>query len=98
MNQLIKELRTPKATLFLYEGNLVKVLTHENQVLDVDDMRVIQEARRKLVKDNPYVIMSVTEPFAGITREAREFGFRKEVIGERLALAVVVRTLAHRIL
>lgn len=98
MANYLKKIKTPKATLYLYENTLVKVVTHENQVLDVEDMKEIQAARRKLVDGKPYLIYSVTESFASITPEARLFGTQKEVIDERLALAIVVKTLTHRII
>ena len=97
--KLIKESRTPKATLYLYERNLVKVITHAHQVLELEDMMIIQEARRNLVgKDTAYVILSMQGEQASITKEAREFASQKAEVGNRLALAIVVKSLAHRII
>lgn len=99
MDKYIKISKTPKATLYLYEKNLVKVVTHAHQVLETEDMQFIQEARRKLIgKDTPYVILSIQEDGASITKDAREFASQKAEVNNRLALAIVAKSLAHRII
>ena len=92
------EIRLAQATLYRLEYNIIKIVVHEGAVFDVNDMDEVIQARKKMVGDEQYSILTVPEKFSSITAEGRNYASKQEHIKNRVALAIVVHNLAHRIM
>ncbi len=98
VKETLSEIRLAKASLQLLPGNVVRIEVYKDAHIELEDIRQIQEAREKMVGNAPYSILNIAGKYSNITTEAREYAVRKEVIRNRVALAIVISSLAQRII
>jgi hypothetical protein len=94
----MNRITTPKAEVILDDHFSVRIYIHENASLEKSDLVAINDAKNKLVGGNRYTVLFVPGKFASITPEARDFSASQEVYRNAIAKAIVVRTIAHRLI
>lgn len=94
----MNRISTPKAVIILGEHFSVRIHINEDAVLDKADMLEINEAKFRLVGENRYTVLFVPGKFASISPEAREISSSAEVYRNAIAKAIIVSTVAHRLI
>lgn len=80
------------------ENNIIYVYVKKDADIDVEQILQIRETNEKLANGNNYVVLFEIAEFAFISKEAREYGGENELGELRKAMAIVVKSMAHRIL
>lgn len=78
--------------------NIIHVHVKHNADIDVDEIKEVRETNETLADGKPYVVLFEIAEFAFISKEAREYGGENELGELRKAMAIVVKSMAHRIL
>lgn len=95
MNETAIEIE--KATVAFEEGDVV-IRIKPDAELDLRDLKAINSAKNELVGDGFYTVLFIPHDFASIDDDARRFSATKEVYHNAIAKAIVVRTLATRLI
>lgn len=93
----MKEIITPTAKLS-FDGKVLVTALQDNIELEKQDVVDNFLASQKLTQGNPYLSLVITAPYTTITKEAREAANRPEYYAHTIAQALVVKTLATRIM
>lgn len=80
------------------ENNIIYVYVKKDADIDVEQILQIRETNEKLANGNNYVVLFEIAEFAFISKEAREYGGENELGELRKAMAIVVKSMAHRLL
>lgn len=86
-----------KAIVAFEEENVV-IRIKPDAELDLSDLKAINSAKNDLVGDDFYTVLFIPHDFASIDNDARRFSATKEVYHNAIAKAIVVRTLATRLI
>lgn len=80
------------------ENNIIYVHVNNDAEIDVEQILQIRETNEKLANGVNYVVLFEIAEFAFISKEAREYGGENELGELRKAMAIVVKSMAHRLL
>lgn len=81
-----------------FDGKVLLTEIIDNMELEKEDVLENFEASQKLTKGKPYISLVITAPFTNITKEAREATNQAHYYEHTIAQALVVKTLAQRIM
>ena len=87
-----------KADVFLEKENMVHIRIHPKVHLDREDMLEINTTKFKMVGEKKYTVLFVPGKQATISKEAREISSFPVITRNAIAKAIVVKTLAHRLI
>lgn len=88
---------TEKA-FFEYDGEIVlRICIKEDAVLEIDDIKEMDDAGNDLVKGEPHVVLVIPGKRTSATHDAMKYAARKDK-GGRLAEASVIKSLSTRLL
>ena len=93
-----EQIDTGKAFVCLTKEGHVLIQIHEDQEIDINDIKAINAAKFNLVKEEPYTVIFVTPVIGDITHQARLYSASKEVNKNAIAKAIVSNSLAGRII
>jgi hypothetical protein len=94
----VTKIKTSKAEVCLLRDNLVKITVNDNVHLEAEDVIEINRAKRALVKGTRHTVLLLSGKFTSISKEAREISAYKAVSENRIAKAIVINSLAQRII
>lgn len=95
---IISVVGTLKSTIYLLEGDIVKIVPHENIEMDVKDLEDIQKIKFEMVGERRYAVMFVTPSMGVMTKEGRIFASGPLVNRNAVAKAVVIKNLGMRMM
>lgn len=79
-------------------GNgIIENIIKENVAVEYDDVLKIKQVNQSLAKGKKYALLVSSEPFATITKEARELSASKEFANTTLAKAILIESLGQRL-
>jgi hypothetical protein len=87
-----------KADVILDDNYLVRIHIKENSDIETEDIERIQVAKRKLIGQNPHLVIFVPPKFGNISKEARELSASKEVCRNAIAKAIIVKTVSAKLI
>ena len=87
-----------KADVTLVKDRMVKITIHDKAHLDREDMLEINTTKFKIVGEEKYAVLFVPGKQATISKDAREVSSRPVITKNAIAKAIVVKTLAHRLI
>lgn len=96
--EVLEEVELKNVTVSLLENNIIKLKIKEHSLIDVDDIKEMQVAKRNLIGDKKHTILFVTPRLGSMTREARDYSASPEVNLNAIAKAVVLNGLTMRII
>ena len=96
--EILKEIELKSVIVYLLEGNLLRIVVKEKSVIDVDEVKEIQKAKRALVGDQKHTVIFITPQWGSMTKEARDYSALPEISVNALGKAVVLNGLATRII
>jgi hypothetical protein len=96
--EIINSVELKHSVISLMAGNLIKIKVKDHSILDVEDIKEIQKAKRELIGDQKHTVLFVTPRYGSITKEAREFSASHEANENAEAKAIVMNGLAMRII
>ncbi len=96
--KVLKDIKLKHVIIYLLEGNILKIVVKEKSVIDVDDVKEIQKAKRALIGDQKHTVLFITPQWGSMTKEARDYSALPEVSANALGKAVVLNGLAIRII
>lgn len=92
-----RSVETEKA-IFEYDGEIVlRIHVKEDAVLEIDDIKEMDEAGYELVEGKPHVILVIPGKRSSATHDAMKYAAKKEKQG-RIAEASVIASLSTRLL
>lgn len=80
------------------ENNIIYVHVNNDADIDVEQVSQIRETNEKLANGTNYVVLFEIAEFAFVSKEAREYGGENKLGELRKAMAIVVKSMAHRLL
>lgn len=80
------------------EESIIENVFLEGSNIIEDDVYLLKEINQEMANGNPYVVLVVPEPFAQISREARELIASNKLGNNTIAKAIIVKTLAHKLI
>lgn len=80
------------------EHNIIYVHVYENADMDVTDIVDVRISNEILAEGKEYFVLFDIGTYALISKEAREFGAKQEFGELRKAMAIIVKSLSHRLL
>ncbi len=93
-----KVIKLKSLTITLIEDNIIRVQVDEHCVVDLDEVKEVQKAKRALIGNQRHSVLFITPKFGTMTKEARELSATKEVNMYAMGKAIVLNGLAMRIL
>ena len=96
--QVIEQIKLKNMTVSLLDQNVVRIGVKEDTVLEVSDIKEIQEAKRKMIGDAKHTVLLVSPKYGSATREARDYSASPEVNENAIAKAVVLNGFVMRII
>ena len=95
----MKKITTSKAEIVLLKEGFVRINIADGVHLEEEDTRAIHEAKLRLIKPgDKHVVLLDSGKFSTISKEARELSARAEITDNRLAKAMVVHSLAQKLI
>lgn len=92
-----QERRTAKATIRLIEPNILENVIHDDVTIDTNDLLEIKEINKSFTEGKPYVVLVDSGLTSSITKEGRELSASKEFQQRTKAKAILIRSLAQRL-
>lgn len=96
--EILKVMNTPKSTVTLLKGDVVRIAPFENVEFDVKDLEDVQKVKYSMVSDRKYAVLFITPSMGVMTKEARAFASGPLVNKNAVAKAVVIRNLGMRMM
>src|ERR1700748_3037493 len=94
----MKSIEAKTAIYSMLEPDILFVEMKEDAVVDVAEVKENYEAAMKMTNGNRYASLVDARAFATITIEAREYSARPEIYTNVIAQAIVITSLANRLL
>jgi hypothetical protein len=95
----LNKISTAKADVVLVTAEFVRISIYDNVHLEREDVKEIHEAKLALLeKGKKHVVLMIAGKYATISREARDLSAEPEITENRMAKAMVVRSLAQKII
>ena len=94
----MQKIQTKTATLSMFEKDVLLVVMKEDAVVSFDEAKENYEAAMQLTSGGKYVVLVDARAEATTTEEGREFSTRKETYKNVIAQAIVIQSLASRLL
>lgn len=95
----MKKIITSKAEIVLLKEGFVRINIADGVHLEVEDSLAIHEAKLKLLPPGgKHVVLVDSGKFSTISKEAREFSAKDEISDNRIAKALVVHSLAQKLI
>ena len=92
-----KSLELENAVVSLIDNSIIKIHIKEHAVIEVEDIKKFQEAKKALLDNPVHYVLFVTPKTGTLTKEAREFSATPEANLNAKAKAIVVANLGMRI-
>lgn len=96
--EVLKQVELQKLTICLLPDNMIKMIIKEQSVIDLNDVKEIQNIKRELVGEEEHTVLFITPKMGTMTREARDYSSSQEVTKNALGKAIVLNGLAIRII
>lgn len=96
--EVIEQIELKNATVSLLDRNVIRIKVKEGNLIDIDDVKEIQVAKRKLIGDLKHTVLLISPKHGSATREARDYSASSEVNLNAIAKAVVLNGLVMRII
>jgi hypothetical protein len=96
--EILQVRSTPKSTVYLLKGDVVRIAPFENVEFDVSDLQDVQKVKFELVGDRKYAVMFITPAMGVMTKEGRAFASGPFVNKNAVAKAVVIKNLGMRMM
>lgn len=96
--KIINSIDLGKAIVSLLDKDIIEIKITEHALIEEEEIKKFQEAKRTLVGNLPHYILFITPKVGIITKEAREAAAAPEANVNALAKAVVFSNLGMRIL
>ncbi|UKN00291.1 hypothetical protein K6119_11150 [Paracrocinitomix mangrovi] len=93
-----KHIRTSAADLKLIDDNIILFSTHKNAVFGLNEMLEVREANIILSEGRPYCVIMEAGEFTEFTAEAKTASASEEHTKNRIALALIKKNLATKII
>lgn len=97
-SEIINSIELKNAVVYLLDGDIIGVKAKEHSVIDLEDVKEVNRAKRELIGNKKHFVLIVTPKDGSITKEAREFSASEEVNLNAIAKAIVMNGLAMRII
>ena len=94
----MKEIELEKATLSLLSDNIVKMQIHDGAHLESRDIVQIHKAKLTMGGNEKHAVLLLSGKETTITKQAREISGHQDIGTNRKAKAIVVNSLAQRII
>lgn len=91
-------IKTHKIKAILIEDCIIENKITENSCIDVYDVIAIKQENLKLANGKKYAVLVTPGQYSTITKEARELVSSYEFTIDTIAKALIVNSLAHRII
>lgn len=91
-------IRTSKADVSKTPDDHILIQVHENQDLELEDMKEIHAAKARQASGKLYTVLFIPPICGSVSKEAREFSATKEVNHNAIAKAIVSRSISSRII
>ncbi|MDP2387578.1 MAG: hypothetical protein Q8M29_14470 [Bacteroidota bacterium] len=89
---------TTKTANISYDGKVLTTVLHEDVEVEIADVIENYNIVMDIIKGNRFVSLVITAPHNSITKEAREYSNNEENYQFCIAQAIVVKSLATRLL
>ena len=86
--EVLEEVELKHVFVSLLENDVIKLRVKEHSIIDIDDVKEVQGAKRTLIGDKKHTVLFVTPKLGLITREARDYS--KAVVLNGLAMRIIV--------
>jgi hypothetical protein len=96
--EIIRIVSTPKSTVYLLKGDIVKIVPHENVEFDVKDLEDVQKVKFEMIGERKYGVLFVTPVMGVMTKEGRAFSAGPLVNRNAVGKAVVIKNLGMRMM
>ncbi len=87
-----------KASLQRKEDGHLYIWIHDNQELDVEDIKAMVKAKTELFGLQPHTAIIIPGNYSSISNEARDFASSKEAYEGAIAKTIVAKSLAIRLI
>ena len=94
----MQKLQTKTATFSMLEKDVLLVVMKEDAVVAFDEAKENYEAAMQFTRGGKYVVLVDGRADATVTEEGREFSTRPETYKNVIAQAIVIESLANRLL
>lgn len=98
MESLTSGIDIGKATVELREDGHLRIRIKEGQELDVEDIKALVEAKRRLLGDKPHTTVFIAGSHSSISNEARAFASSEEAYDGAIAKSIVANELSTRLI
>ena len=99
--QIVKnptEISLPKVKFKRHSDDIILMEFLDDTTLEIEDIEDLQKAHIAIMGTKPCKVLSIISPTFSVTKEAREHGHSEEAHKYVKASAIVLSTMAHRIL
>lgn len=88
----------PKADVVIIDKRIVKMTIRDGSHLEIEDVIEINKIKCRLTAEKKHVVLLISGTDTSISKEARELSADNELARNRLAKAIVINSLAQRII
>lgn len=96
--EFLKKIELEKLTMYLLEGNIIRIVVKERSIIDIDEVKEVQKVKRTFVGDQKHTVIFITPKFGSMTKEARDYSATDDVNMNAIGKAIVLNGLAIRII
>jgi len=94
----IETVSASKFSVTLLEPKIIEIQHFDNVEIEVDDLHEVTDISMKLVNYSPYAVLILPGKFTTFSLEARELGASDKLEGDRVATALVAKSLPYKLI
>jgi hypothetical protein len=98
VDSLVQKIGVSKGEVSLLTSQVVRLGVRDGVELEAEDILEFNTAKHKLIGEMKHVVLLVSGKFTTISKEARELSAQELISRNCLAKAIVITSLAHRLL
>lgn len=98
MTNLQDSVSTKTATISFIEDGILRIKLLENSEIDLEESKAMHKITREITKGENFVVLIDACSRVVVSRESREWGSSPEILKNTLAQAIVVDSLANKLI
>ena len=98
MTSIINPISTKSATFSLIEEGILRVQILDNSEINLEESKIMQKISLQITKDKKFVTLVDARVQVVVSKESREFGSSPEGQKNMLSQAILVDSLANRLI
>ncbi len=98
MTSIINPISTKSATFSLIEEGILRVQILDNSEIDLEESKIMQKISLQITEDKKFVTLVDARVRVVVSKESREWGSSSEGQKNMLAQAIIVDSMANRLI